>query len=231
MKRKRGVVATRTEQKVRRKLLRFGAGALACGAFACGGSTDAGADADTSALGSASAAQASADLTAANVSAASPDDDAKNPEPSSAETAALTLADVSSHGVEDARSACGSTPSGIRKAASESDFQRMIAGVWWLCNSSSVFGTDEAGLLIKADGSWAKLASSDGTLRALGGWGNEGSWETIDTSMMNGSGVYQLNLQNDGSGTVITIPVFAQQPDLMRLDNEGVFRGDYVHVR
>ena len=127
--------------------------------------------------------------------------------------------------------ACGSVPTGTRKAADEPEFQSWIVGAWQLCGSSSVFGTQEAGLLIDADGSWSKLTLSDGQLSALHGWNNEGSWQIIDTSLMNGPGVYQLNLEIDGSGTVITIPAFAAEPALMRLDNMGVFRGDYLRVQ
>ena len=84
--------------------------------------------------------------------------------------------------------------------------------------------------MIDGDGRWSKLALVDGQLTALHGWSNEGSWETIDTSLMNGPGVYQLNSSIDGSGTVITIPQLAAEPELMRLDNNGVFRGDYARV-
>jgi hypothetical protein len=68
------------------------------------------------------------------------------------------------------------------------------------------------------------------TLAALHGWSNEGSWQTIDTSMMNGPGVYQLNLSIDGSGTVITIPQIAAGPELMRLDSNGTVVGDYARI-
>jgi hypothetical protein len=126
--------------------------------------------------------------------------------------------------------ACGTTPSGLRRAPTQHDFNNIIVGAWQQCSDSSVFGTSEAGLLIDADGRWSKLALVDGQLNALHGWGNEGSWETIDTSIMNGPGVYQLNLNIDGSGTVITIPQIAAEPELMRLDNQGTFFGDYVRI-
>jgi len=47
---------------------------------------------------------------------------------------------------------------------------------------------------------------------------------------MNGPGTYQLNLSIDGSGTVITIPVFAEQPAVVRLNNNGVFVADYARL-
>jgi hypothetical protein len=127
-------------------------------------------------------------------------------------------------------SACGTTPSGTRKAATQQDFDNIIVGAWQQCSDSSVFGTSEAGLVIDADGRWSKLALVEGQLTALHGWGNEGSWETIDTSIMNGPGVYQLNLSIDGSGTVMTIPKIAAEPEVMRLDNQGSFFGDYARI-
>lgn len=127
--------------------------------------------------------------------------------------------------------ACGTPPSGLRKATSQRDFDSMIVGIWQQCSESSVFGTAEAGLKIDADGSWSKLELVDGELTSLHGWNNEGSWETLDTSRMNGPGVYQLNLSIDGSGTVITIPQIAAEPELMRLDNHGVFLGDYARIQ
>lgn len=141
-----------------------------------------------------------------------------------------THADVSLPVPADS-AACGTPPSGLRKAKSQRDFDSIIVGVWQQCSDSSVFGTAEAGLKIDADGSWSKLALVDGQLTSLHGWNNEGSWETLDTSIMNGPGVYQLNLNIDGSGTVITIPQIAAEPELMRLDNNGVFLGDYARIQ
>jgi hypothetical protein len=64
----------------------------------------------------------------------------------------------------------------------------------------------------------------------LRAWGWEGSWEAIDTSLMNGPGNYQLNLKIDGSGTVITAPQFAESPAVVRLNNNGYFIADYVRL-
>ena len=47
---------------------------------------------------------------------------------------------------------------------------------------------------------------------------------------MNGPGHWQLNLDIDGSGTVITEPMFGVAPTTMRLNNEGVYVADYVPV-
>ena len=131
-----------------------------------------------------------------------------------------------------ALSQCASVRQGQRLTPTLADFQTAVFGDWGLCKSPSVFGTtDEVGLEITPDQRWHKLMPSGGLAVTLGtGWGYEGSWEIIDTSMMNGPGVFQLNLSIDGSGTVITIPVFAQSPDIMRLNNEGVFVADYIRL-
>jgi len=132
----------------------------------------------------------------------------------------------------DAAEACLQSPQGRRAAASEAEFREMMAGNWLLCTTPSVFGTTiEVGLAIYEDFRWAKLTrGEDGQLRAMGGWDQEGRWESIDTSSMNGPGTYQLNLSIDGSGTVITIPVFAEQPAVVRLNNNGVFVADYAKL-
>jgi hypothetical protein len=62
------------------------------------------------------------------------------------------------------------------------------------------------------------------------GWEQEGSWDAIDTSLFRGPGSYQLNLDIDGSGTVITHPRFADQPAILRLNNNAVFEADYARL-
>lgn len=127
-----------------------------------------------------------------------------------------------------AKSNCSLTPQGVRYTATRQDFEQAIFGDWILCDAPSVFCTsDEVGLEITADGRWRKLVS-DGVGFAIPtqGWGNEGTWEILD----NEPGKFQLNLNIDGSGTVITIPSFAETPDEVRLNNNGVCVADYVRA-
>jgi hypothetical protein len=85
------------------------------------------------------------------------------------------------------------------------------------------------GLALHQDFRWTKLLrTADGRIAPASGWEQEGSWDTVDTSLFNGPGAYQVNLSIDGSGTVITAPVFAEQPATVRLNNNGVFVADYV---
>ena len=128
--------------------------------------------------------------------------------------------------------ACQKQPQGTRAVATEAEFQQLLVGRWLLCDSISVFGTaDEVGLVIHADFSWQKLVrADDGALVASSAWEQSGSWETLDTSDMNGPGVFQLNVHIDGSGTIYTHPVIAVEPDVMRLNNNGVFVADYARL-
>lgn len=126
--------------------------------------------------------------------------------------------------------ACDVQPQGTRDTPTEAEFRELLVGRWLLCDSASVFGTtDEVGLIIHADFTWQKLLRDEqGNLVAASAWEQSGDWESIDTSDMNGPGSFQLNLHVDGSGTIYTHPVFAVEPSVMRLDNNGVFIADYL---
>jgi hypothetical protein len=103
-----------------------------------------------------------------------------------------------------------------------------LVGDWALCESTSVFGTHEAGLSIAADGSWYKMYASGARLVSGQGFGDRGSWSIIDTSNINGpSEPFQLQFQIDGSGVFSTFPAFAMDPRKMRLSNDGI-TADYV---
>lgn len=128
---------------------------------------------------------------------------------------------------------CASSPSGVRATPTREDFVAAMLGAWVSCGATSVFGTSEAGLELTEDGRWAKLVASPGApeLTRAKGWNDTGTWTVLDTSSFNGPGVFQLNLDIDGLGTVVTIPVFStSSPDTMRLNNNGVWVSDYVRV-
>jgi hypothetical protein len=126
---------------------------------------------------------------------------------------------------------CSQSEGAVLATPTEQGFISDVVGDWLLCRTPSVFGSNEQGLEISADGSWFKLApDSAGRPVIMRGWGNEGTWSVVDTSVMNGAGAYQLNLKIDGEGTVITLPVFSSGPPKMRLSNEGVYTADYVRA-
>lgn len=135
-------------------------------------------------------------------------------------TAAVTVSDATSQPPraadpgrghnDDALVNCDKGP-GAYRPATESEFQTVMTGVWLLCQSPSFFGTSEAGMELGADGRWSKLERTpSGALARSGGWGNEGSWSTYDTSAMNGPLTYQLNVYVDGGGASYTTPFFGE---------------------
>jgi hypothetical protein len=124
---------------------------------------------------------------------------------------------------------CTEPEQGVAPTPTEDEFVGLLVGTWVVCNAPSVFGTNEVGMQIGSDGRWSKLARNPaGELTPIPGWGNEGTWEVTDTSAMNGPGVFQVDFHVDGSGTVMSAPVFSSGPPKMRLNNMGVYVADYV---
>lgn len=116
---------------------------------------------------------------------------------------------------------------------SEAEFRSAMIGTWLVCSKPTFFGSDEDGVEVRADGRWSKLyRTSKHSLVRASGPGNEGTWETIDTSVMNGRPTYQINFNLEGTGgSVIAIPALSGQASdvtKLRLNNEGVFVADYV---
>jgi hypothetical protein len=107
-----------------------------------------------------------------------------------------------------------------------SDVLAAMTGRWLLCGDESVFAADggDVGLEISADNHWYKLFPAQGgaTIRGAG-FDEEGTWTSLDLGDH-----FQVNFEIFGSGTVITAPVFASTPRAMRLNNNGVFVGNYV---
>ena len=113
----------------------------------------------------------------------------------------------------------------------EATTRQLLIGSWLLCDSPSFFGTtDEKGLVIAADGHWAKLASlSAGSAVEMTGAANRGTWQLIDTSDENGPGHFQINFTGlDGRTRISAVRIIA--PAKLLLDNEGVFIAHYVRV-
>jgi hypothetical protein len=121
---------------------------------------------------------------------------------------------------------CSVPEPGVLVPQDESGFLQHLVGTWLLCRAPSVFGTNEVGIEIPADGQWSKLTRiSSGQLVRIPGWGNQGTWE-IDAGVTQSP--FQVNFQIHGSGTVYTQPVFSSAAPKMRLNNEGVDIADHV---
>ena len=124
---------------------------------------------------------------------------------------------------------CTGPANGARPTPTKQDFLKAFVGTWLLCQRPSVFGTNEVGLQIDANGRWAKLTrNSEGQLETITGLGNQGTWTVPDTSAMNGPGSFQVNLNEAGGRSVTTSPRFSSGPPGMLLNNEGVFIARYV---
>jgi hypothetical protein len=125
-----------------------------------------------------------------------------------------------------ASSQCAPNPTGAVVVASRDDLVTAMVGRWLLCGHESAFAVDggDVGIEITADGHWYKLFTAQGgtTIRGAG-FDEEGTWTEEDLTDH-----FQVNFDIFGSGTVITAPVFASTPRAMRLDNNGVYVGNYV---
>jgi hypothetical protein len=112
----------------------------------------------------------------------------------------------------------------------ELEVRYLAVAKWWNCEGSFFnSGAQEVGLEIREDGRWFKLlpAGEGMAIRATGIEDN-GLWEIIDTSLMNGPGSFQLNL-NFGQWTIMSALVFETHPHKLYLDNMGV--ADAVYGR
>jgi len=137
-----------------------------------------------------------------------------------------SAADAGSSCGRPASALCSQNPTGPIALNSMSDVLDAMTGRWLLCGDESVFaaGGGDVGLEITADNHWYKLFPAQGAATIRGaGFDEEGTWTSLDLGDH-----FQVNFDIFGSGTVITAPVFASTPRAMRLNNNGVFVGNYV---
>jgi hypothetical protein len=120
---------------------------------------------------------------------------------------------------------------------SATDLQAIVVGTWLLCAVPSVFGTNEAGLEVNADGQWYKLiANPDGTLSRASGNRQNGTWiATVPSECAYDLVVFTLGGDGgiDGGpggddGAVVTL---SPDGNRIHMNNNGVFLADYVRVR
>lgn len=115
---------------------------------------------------------------------------------------------------------------GRYRPTSQDDFVRTVLGRWLLQTKPPTFRPDEAGLDVRADGSWSWLARRrDGSLTATIG----GRWEVLDTSVMNGPNVFAIDLQVDHPNGFNPLPVFSADRQVMRL-SETQGTADYRRI-
>jgi hypothetical protein len=124
---------------------------------------------------------------------------------------------------------CAKPDTGEYLPTSLPDFEQHVIGTWLVCSEPSVFGSQDAGLLIYAGGHWAELTrNTSGRLVPGTSSGHMGTWQAVDDSAMNGHPAFQLNLKIDGSGTVIALAQLSRGVTRMALDNNGVYQASYV---
>jgi hypothetical protein len=129
---------------------------------------------------------------------------------------------------------CSANPSGVRSTAeSAAALEQDLLGTWYDCkqpSSEAPFGGDAAGIEFTADQQWFFLKLDGVTLTRETGFGQGGTYEIIDTSIENGPGHFQLNLDVNSGGTYIVGWALASQPQLLLIQNFGVQQALYSHI-
>jgi hypothetical protein len=118
-------------------------------------------------------------------------------------------------------------------ADSASALGQDLLGTWYDCKQSSSgapFGDDSAGIEFASNNQWYFLRLDGRTLIRDTGFGRAGTYEIIDTSVENGPGHFQLNLDVNSGGTYIVQWALAQDPQLLLVQNEGVQQALYSHM-
>lgn len=126
---------------------------------------------------------------------------------------------------------CGVTPSGVTSMVSTADELRQgLLGVWFDCKTPETFAPDSDGIEFTADGHYYLLKLEDGTLVRETGFGQAGTYNIVDTSVMNGPGHFQLNLNPNTGGLQFIQWTFAERPRLLLVNNNGVNSTLYSHM-
>jgi hypothetical protein len=124
------------------------------------------------------------------------------------------------------RDGCQRSP-GYRVAFTADDARDALSGVWLLCTPGGLFGEQQAGIELRTTGEFSLLRWSDaGALERLDGPRDVGSWEVIDTSIMNGPGAFQVDYRGV-DGTVMGALAISNQ-GMLSINNNGV--ATYVYL-
>jgi len=105
---------------------------------------------------------------------------------------------------------------------SEDELKGLLIGRWLSCNAPElrrILGSqDHVGIEFTPDRRWFTLRLDDfGRVVRGRGFDFEGTFEIIDTSLMNGPGAYQLNITRAGGGTNIVSLAVTDSPRKIRL--------------
>lgn len=98
----------------------------------------------------------------------------------------------------------------------------LLVGTWIRCAGPAFSGAlvDDVGLEVTADGRFYRVFElADDSLARATGPGQEGDWEVIDTTDMNGPGSYQVNWTLSSGGLITSFPAFFDSPPTLRTES------------
>ena len=130
--------------------------------------------------------------------------------------------------------ACSLEPTNVTSTVgSAAELRQRILGLWYDCrqpSSRAPLGGDAAGIEFSGDGNWYFLRLQGSTLVRKNGFGEAGTYEIVDTTIMNGPGHFQLRLSLNSGGYFYAVWALAETPQMLQLDNMGVQTALYAHM-
>jgi hypothetical protein len=142
-----------------------------------------------------------------------------------------TACPASALGVYEPPAACAAPTSGTLSLSDMAAVTSLLAQSWLLCSPAGVGTTSpsQAGIVIRADGTYSVLVvDSSGALVEATGIDDVGTWNIPFFSP--GSNVFQLDFRAGGPGTFILQASFSESPLELLLNNEGVYKYDYIQA-
>jgi len=137
------------------------------------------------------------------------------------------LPPLPSTGIDAARRGCQRSAGNAVTFTTASEARAALQTVWLRCTSAGLFGEPHDGIELRADGEYSMLRWNDaGRLERLAGIRQVGSWEVLDTSVMNGPGTFQVNYHGI-AGTIMGALRITDQA-MLSINNMGTATYGYV---
>lgn len=126
---------------------------------------------------------------------------------------------------------CQAEPSGVTSTyTSADDMRQRLVGAWYDCKTGD-FAPGYDGIEFTLDGQYYLLKLQDAALVRKMGFGEAGTYTILDTSLMNGPGHFQLNLNINNGFYQYTTPSFSTHPRLLLFGSFGGGPGSlYSHM-
>jgi hypothetical protein len=127
--------------------------------------------------------------------------------------------------------ACSQPETGPIALRSVDQVQSLIVGRWLLCGDKTIFGTpNTAGIEFATDGAWYQLYRVGAALERGAAFDKFGTWEILDHNIPgNGPGAYSVSMVLKTGVSNVPLPIFAETPQKMRLNDP--YSGPYDYVR